>query len=178
MDWDEYYINMAEFISQKSKDRSTKVGCVIVGPDNEVRSTGYNGFPRGVDDSKDERHDRPVKYDYTEHAERNAIYNAARVGIPLKGCTLYLNWEPCPCTDCTRAVIQSGIVRIIGPDKPFGKPGSKDWQDDFQRSAEMLDEVGIERVTLINYDDCPTPRLHDGDIADLCMDSCDPYSGE
>lgn len=156
-DWDKYYIDMADFISKKSKDRSTKVGCVIVGPDNEVRSIGYNGFPRRVNDGKDSRHDRPAKYRYTEHAERNAIYNAARVGIPLKDCTLYLNWEPCPCTDCTRAIIQSGITKIVGPDKPFGKPGAHDWQEDFQFSGEMLDEAEIERVTYINYSDHPTP---------------------
>lgn len=177
MDWEKYYIDMAEFISQKSKDRSTKVGCVIVGPDFEVRSTGYNGFPRGVNDEADERHDRPTKYDYTEHAERNAIYNAARVGIPLKGCTLYLNWEPCPCTDCTRAIIQSGIIRVVGPDRPFGKPGTH-WQDNFIHSVNMLDEAGIERVTVIDYANYPTPGVSSGDIAGYCVDSYDPSSGE
>lgn len=147
-DWDEYYILMAEFVANKSKDRSTKVGAIIVGPDNEVRSTGYNGFPRDINDELDERHERPAKYEYTEHAERNAIYNAARVGVSLKGCTLYLNWEPCPCTDCTRAIIQSGIKRIIGPDRVFGKPGTH-WQDNFKASKEMLEEANIETIIYI-----------------------------
>lgn len=141
--WDQHFIDMAELISQKSKDRSTKVGAVIVGPDNEVRSTGYNGFPRSVNDLDESRHERPTKYDYTEHAERNAIYNAARVGIPTKGCSLYLNWEPCPCSDCTRAVIQAGIVKVVGPNRPFGKPGTH-WQDNFVHSKAMLAEAGIE----------------------------------
>lgn len=151
MNWDEYYLEMAELVANKSKDRSTKVGCVIVGPDNEVRSTGYNGFPRGVDDLEESRHNRPTKYSYTEHAERNAIYNAARVGIPLKGCTLYLNWEPCPCTDCSRAIIQSGIVAVVGPDKPFGGKGTH-WEENFKHSKEMLDEAGVQRITVINYE--------------------------
>lgn len=145
--WDEHFINMAELIAKKSKDRSTQVGCVIVGPDNEVRSTGYNGFPRGVDDDKAERHDRPAKYNYTEHAERNAIYNAARVGVPLKGCKLYLNFEPCPCADCTRAIIQSGIVAIVGPAKPFPGKGQL-WKESMKDSKEMLEEAGIKLETV------------------------------
>lgn len=143
--WDEYYVRMADLVASKSKDRSTNVGAVIVGPDNEVRSTGFNGFPRGVDDEVDSRHTRPVKYDFTEHAERNAIYNAARVGIATKDCTIYLNWEPCPCTGCTRAIIQSGITKIVGPDVKFAGAG-KHWEDDFKRATEMLNEAGIERV--------------------------------
>jgi len=145
MNWHKYYIEMARLVASKSKDRSTHVGAVIVGPDNEVRSTGYNGFPRMVDDEEDSRHDRPQKYDFTEHAERNAIYNAAKVGIPTKDCTLYLNWEPCPCTDCTRAIIQSGIVRIIGPDTPFPGKGTH-WSGNLDNAKQMLDEADIERI--------------------------------
>jgi len=144
MDKDKFFISLAELVSTESKDRSTKVGAVIVGPDKEVRSTGWNGFPRGVDDDNESRHERPAKYAFTEHAERNAIYNAARVGIPLKGCTLYLNWEPCPCPDCTRAVIQSGITKVVGPNKEFPNNTSKDWQESFKQSREMLAEAGIE----------------------------------
>lgn len=145
MKWLEFFIELTKLTARKSKDRSTKVGCVIVGPDNEIRSSGYNGFPRGVNDDIDARHDRPTKYDYTEHAERNAIYNAARVGIPTKGCTLYLNWEPCPCSGCTRAIIQSGIKRIVGPAIPFGGKGTH-WNDEFVNSRAMLKEAGIEVV--------------------------------
>ena len=147
MDWHKFFIDMATLVAGKSKDRSTHVGAVIVGPDNEVRSVGYNGFPRMVDDAKDERHERPTKYAFTEHAERNAIYNAARVGIPTKDCTLYLNWEPCPCSDCTRAIIQSGISRIIGPNIPFGGKGTH-WSDDAKLSVEMLNEAGVEVITV------------------------------
>lgn len=136
---------MASLVSSKSKDRSTRVGAVIVGPDNEVRSTGYNGFPRNIDDEVEVRHERPIKYAFTEHAERNAIFNAARVGIPLKGCTLYLNWEPCPCTDCTRGIIQAGITKIIGPNKAFPGKGAH-WEQDMKYSKEMLDEAGIDRI--------------------------------
>src|SRR5690242_7044614 len=109
--WDQRFMELAKLIATWSKDRSTKVGCVVVGTDNEVRSIGFNGFPRGVDDDVEERHERPAKYAWTEHAERNAIYSAVRVGISLKGCTMYLPWFPC--MDCARALIQSGIAELV-----------------------------------------------------------------
>lgn len=141
--WDQFFILLAQTIANKSKDRSTKVGAVIVGPDNEVRSIGYNGFPRGVDDNIDARHERPLKYLWTEHAERNAIFNAVRAGICTKGCKLYLNWEPFPCTDCTRAIIQSGITQIIGPNIKFNST-NPDWIKNFEISKQMLEEAKIE----------------------------------
>src|SRR4051812_31931200 len=98
--WDERFINLALHIAGWSKDESRKVGCLIVGPQGEIRSTGYNGFPRGVDDTLPGRNERPAKYQWTEHAERNAIYNAARVGTPLEGTSIYLPWFPC--VDCAR----------------------------------------------------------------------------
>src|SRR5689334_8457570 len=94
-DWDSRFMKLAQQIATWSKDRSRQVGCVIVGPSNEIRAAGFNGFPRGVDDLNERRHTRPAKYKWTEHAERNAIYNAARVGIPLQGSRMYLPWFPC-----------------------------------------------------------------------------------
>src|SRR5690349_7537513 len=105
-DWDSRFMELALLVGSWSKDRSRQVGCVVVGPDNEIRSTGYNGFPREVDDSVEARHVKPAKYRWTEHAERNAIYNACLIGTPLKGCKMYLSWFPC--MDCARAIAQSG----------------------------------------------------------------------
>jgi dCMP deaminase len=98
--WDRRFLELAAHIGSWSKDQSAKTGCVIVGPDRLIRSVGYNGFVRGVDDEVDSRHERPAKYSWTEHAERNAIYNAARIGISLAGATCYVNWFPC--ADCAR----------------------------------------------------------------------------
>src|SRR5258708_2603107 len=61
MKWDDYFMNIARAVSMRSKDHSRKVGCVIVGPDNEIRATGYNSFPRGINDNAPERHERPEK---------------------------------------------------------------------------------------------------------------------
>ena len=69
MDWDEYFFGISDAIRAKSKDESTKVGCVIVGPNHEIRSTGYNSFPRGVIDSLPERQERPLKYSWKEALE-------------------------------------------------------------------------------------------------------------
>ena len=90
MNWTEYFLGIAEQVKLKSKDESTQIGSVIVGMDNEILSTGYNSFPRGLDDSRPERQERPVKYNYIEHSERNAIFNAARIGVSLKNSTIYL----------------------------------------------------------------------------------------
>lgn len=143
MEWDQYFIEMATLVSKKSKDRSTKVGCVIVGPNHEVRTTGYNGFCRGINDDIDERHDRPEKYFWVEHAERNAIYNAARNGIPLEGCTAYVS-NLLPCADCTRGMIQSGIKRIMFCS---GEANEK-WSESFQRSLTMAREAKVEMLVL------------------------------
>ncbi len=138
--WDHRFMELARHIGQWSKDRSFGVGCVIVGPDREIRSTGYNGFPREVDDNVEERHERPAKYAWTEHAERNAIYNAARMGTALKGCTMYVPWYPC--MDCARAIIQSGISWLVC-EQP-------DWNDkarmetfQFDKVKEMFEEVSM-----------------------------------
>ena len=141
INWKKWHLGLTNWVSGKSKDRSTRVGAIIVDDDNTVIATGYNSFPRGVNDDIDERHERPAKYMYTEHAERNAIYNAARQ--ILKDKTLVLQYAPCPCHDCTRGVIQSGIKKIIVP-KGAWFPGVGDWTDSLKVSMEMLEEAGVE----------------------------------
>jgi dCMP deaminase len=135
--WDKYFMKMADHAASLSKDESTKLGCVIVGPDHEVRSMGFNSFPRGVNDDVPERQQRPLKYKWFEHAERNAVYNAARVGIPLKGCVLYCAWPPC--TDCARAIIQSGIVEVV----VLTLEVPERWCEDVGVSLQMLGEAGV-----------------------------------
>lgn len=145
-EWDKYHIGFAIHACSKSKDRSTKVGAFIVGPYNEPRSAGFNGFPRGVNDHVEGRHLRPEKYLFTEHAERNAIFNAARSGVSVDKCTMYMNFEPCPCADCARAIIQSGIIRLVGPNIKFEGKG-RQWEDSIAAGIVMLNEAGIQRIT-------------------------------
>lgn len=140
-EWDIRFFKLADYLSTWSKDKSTKVGCVIVGFNNEILSTGYNGLARLILE-KEERVSGADKYDWMEHAERNAIYNAVRRGISIENCRIYINWFPC--SDCARAIIQSGIKEIITtkPDLNHERWGLK-----FKIALEMLQEANI----LIRY---------------------------
>lgn len=141
-DWNERFLNLATHISQWSKDPSTKVGCVVVGPDHEIRSTGFNGLPRGIEDKDERLNNREIKYPMICHAEENAIMHAARIGISLKECTAYVTWPPC--TRCARSLIQAGILTVIYP-KNTKIPDR--WASDFELSMDMFKEAGIELKT-------------------------------
>ena len=142
MNWTEYFRNLANNVKLKSKDINTQIGAVIVGEDNEIVSTGYNSFPRGLDDTIEERQVRPEKYFWFEHAERNAIYNAARIGVSTKGTTMYLShWFPC--SDCARGIINAGITTIYC-DKPDDTSKSSSYIESFKRSREMLIEADVK----------------------------------
>ena len=139
MKWDLRFLKLAQHISKWSKDPSTKVGCIIVGEDREIRSTGFNGFPRGIEDSEDRLNDRTKKYPLICHAEENAIMHAARIGISLKGCMAYVTWPPC--NRCTRSLIQAGIKEIVIPNEV---KIPERWNDEFDLSMIMLNEANIE----------------------------------
>ena len=140
MNWDEYFINIAEQVKLKSKDNNTKIGVVLVGKNNEIVSTGYNSFPRGINDDVLERQEKPEKYFWFEHAERNCIYNAARIGVSTLGTTMYMTCG-ISCADCARAVISAGVEKIV---LRSGKGAmSPKWQESAERSNQMFKEAGI-----------------------------------
>lgn len=146
--WDAYFMEMARLVASKSKDRSMKCGCVVVGEGDVVVSTGYNGFPRGVDDDNEEYHKRPAKYIWTSHDAANAVFNAARSGTKLLDSRAYLNAHPC--VDCARALVQAGIIEVIIPmqaDDPFTKLGRwDDWKESFGNARDIF-EAGKVMVT-------------------------------
>ncbi len=136
--WDARFIDLAKHISEWSKDPSTKVGCVVVGEDREVRSTGFNGFPRGIEDTATRLNDRAQKYPMICHAEENAIMHAARIGISLKGCTAYVTWPPC--SRCARSLIQAGVSEVV---YPADSEIPERWREDFDISNQMMSEAGV-----------------------------------
>lgn len=144
MEWIEYFLNIAEQVKLKSKDQSTQIGAVIVGKDKEVLSTGYNSFPRGLDDSLQERQERPEKYFWMEHAERNAIYNAARIGVSLKNSTIYLT-SGLPCMDCARGIVNSGIKTVYCKQVCTTKNRDK-WDESQKKSLELLKECDVDVI--------------------------------
>ena len=139
--WSEYFMNLLGPISARSKDPNTQVGCLIAGPENNIISTGYNSFPRGIDDTRTERLERPEKYFWMEHGDRNAIYAVAR--RTLQGTTMYLTGMPC--MDCARAIVQVGIAEEV-----FDKERHDAWActtpkyaDDFKRVEQLFWEAKV-----------------------------------
>lgn len=138
----------AEAAMGRSKDRSTKVGAVVLDDDFNIRISGYNGFPRGVDDTVEARHERPLKYRWSAHSEENCVAQAARVGVSLKGCTILLT-SLFPCTGCSRMLIQAGIKRVIAPRVNIlgqSMDSRADWDEEAVIAMEMLAEAGVEVV--------------------------------
>lgn len=171
-------MTMCYQIARRSRDLSTHAGTVITTVDHVPVSFGYNSFPRGINfegeigkDGLPSRQSRidGEKYHWIEHAERNAIYNANRVGVPLMGARLYVNWVPC--TDCARAIIQSGISEVIIhkqgqmafdhsrlPDGSMWTAEEADkWDASHQKSWGMMEETGL--ITVKWFDD-----VLDGDV--------------
>ena len=131
-------VERAKAFSKESPDTSRKTGCVIDtsgGLFHKGLIYGCNNFPDGVLVTP-ERLSRPLKYVYTEHAERMAIYKAAAAGIELCGSTMYLSWYPC--ADCARAIVLSEIKRLV-----CFEP---DWSEErygFNDARQILSEGGV-----------------------------------
>lgn len=140
MTWDEYFFDLISCIKNKSKDNSTKIGCVIVSEDNEILSTGFNGFPRGVIDNISARYQRETKLFLTEHSERNSIYAAAKRGTSLNGSKIYVNGYPC--AECMRAIIQSGIKEVVIKDN--SKEFNERWKTSIEWAIIMAKEANIK----------------------------------
>jgi dCMP deaminase len=139
--WDKRFIEMAEVVSGWSKDPSSKIGAVVVNSERRILATGYNGFPRGIDDSPDRLNDRDEKHPRIIHAEMNALMNALYNGVSVKDCTIYVYGLPI-CPSCAKCVIQSGIRRIV---MPKGRTDKGNWQEVWDtQSLPMFKEAGVE----------------------------------
>jgi len=139
--WYKRFLELADHISQWSKDPSTKVGCVIVRPDKTIASVGYNGFPRNVDDCEERYNDRELKYLMVKHAEENAADFAKE---SLTGYTAYVTHHPC--SNCTGTLIQKGISCIVTrkPSDAFAERFKKS----FEASKIMIEEANIKLIII------------------------------
>ena len=132
--------NILREVALLSKDRNTQVGAIALDDNNNIVSTGYNGFSRGVNDDVEERHQRPEKYRWTSHAEENLVAQAAYMGKSLKDCTILVS-SLFACESCARMIIQSGIKKIIAPHVDEGN-----WKDSNSVAVTMFKEAGVEVV--------------------------------
>ena len=139
MEWHDYYFGFARHAATKSKD-STQVGAAIIGPNGEIRMTGYNGPPKGVLDLP-ERRERPAKYKFTAHAEQNAIAFAARNGVPTDDCIMYVTHMPC--AGCMKSIIQAGIRAVFIGDGTTSMP-----TDEFEAAEIMANEANVKVTRL------------------------------
>jgi dCMP deaminase len=142
--WDELFMRHAYLISSKSKDARTRIGAVLV-KDRRVISEGYNGLPANLNDDVPMRQQRPNKYFFFEHAERNAVFGCARVAVSSLGSIMYTCGIPC--ADCARAVIQGGIVELIvhkqwQENEVWIRQGQ--WSESCNAGKEMLLEAGVK----------------------------------
>lgn len=162
MNWNDYFLEIAEVVAAKSKDPHTKIGAVIVGPERQIVSTGFNGFPRKIAEV-DWRLERPIKYNFMVHAEMNAIYNAARHGIPLRGCHMFVTGLA-PCSKCAMGIIQSGIESVLGA-APAPGPSGK-WEEDAIFAQDLFLEAGIRLGGIQSHPQTPyVPLFGAHDIA-------------
>lgn len=139
------YIKLARYQAELfSKDPRTKVAAIFLAPEShECLTVSYNGFPRGVDETNQERWIPPTKYGYVMHAEVNGLCNACRSGTPMYNAICVVTLFPC--ASCAKALIQAGIKGIVTmePDLTCER-----WGSEFKLSMELFQEVGM-RLTLL-----------------------------
>lgn len=134
MKWDKRFLDLAKHVAQWSKDPGTQCGAVIVRPDRTIASIGFNGLPRGVEDSPERLLDRDKKLQYVVHAETNAILTAHE---QLKDYAIYV-WPFQPCCHCAAAIIQSGITEVHCPEFPVAR-----WSESFEIARTMFAEADV-----------------------------------
>ncbi len=134
-DWHKRFLDLCEHVATWSKDPSTKLGSVIVDDKKRIVSVGYNGFPRGVSDYEERYNDRPTKYLFVAHAERNALDNAPMM---VDNCTMYVTLLPC--NECAKSIIQKGITTVV-----TYPPERKDVFN-WNITLRMFDEAGVDVI--------------------------------
>lgn len=125
-----------------STDQVTRNGTVLVNQQGSMLMTGFNHHVKGYGEMP-EHHERPLKYNLTEHAERDVIFKAARLGIMTNGNTMVGNWVACP--DCARAIVIAGITRVICHHECMERTPSR-WVEMVNLGLEILQRGGVELI--------------------------------
>ena len=138
--WDQRFLDLAQHISQWSRDPSTKVGAVIVRPDNTVASVGFNGFPQKMYDTEEYYLNRDEKYSRIIHAEINAL---TFCNESVKNYTIYV-YPFMPCDRCFVQLVQAGMMRFVFP--KTSEEHLKRWGPAFDKVKKYAEECMVELV--------------------------------
>jgi len=136
--WHARFLQLTEVIAGWSKDPSRGVGAIIVSPDKQIVATGFNGLPRGFEDT-DDRLQRPNKYDFVVHAELNALIQCARNGVSPIGCSIYSSFSPC--VNCAISIVQAGIRSVVTYEI---EESDERWLESIEKSVRVFRESGVE----------------------------------
>lgn len=142
--WDFTFMLEAKLWATKSKDPSRKIGAVIVLNNRKTIATGYNGFPKYIEDKPEYLNDREKKYPRIIHAEMNAIHNALEYGNKVSGCSIYVYGLP-TCSSCAIQLIQAGINKVIYCD--INSDGSV-WSEENVLSMKLFDEAYVKHYSM------------------------------
>ena len=135
----EEFLRNAYCIAAQSRDSSSQNGATLVS-NGEIIGTGSNNFPIGVEFNAERASKRPDKYRFFEHAERNAIYSAARAGLKVFESVMFCPWAAC--CDCARGVINSGVASLVVHQERMDMTPER-WQDNVDDALNMMTEAGI-----------------------------------
>ena len=136
--WDKRFIELAKSVAEWSKDPKAKIGAVIVSKRDGAIALGYNGFPKGVENSVERLENNDIKQEMVIHAEQNALIIA---GSKAENATIYV-WGKPVCSRCAVIIIQSGIKRVVASNPDSDKKSK--WDETGQRAIQMFNEAGIQ----------------------------------
>ncbi len=114
---DHYFMNIAIEVSRRSTCTRRQIGAIIVSDVGEIKSTGYNGNPRGLPHCEEMGCIRDklkipsgtrLETCTAVHAEQNALIQA---GTHSRGSTLYSTIVPCPI--CARMILNAQVARVV-----------------------------------------------------------------
>lgn len=140
--WASRMLKLAKEVASWSKDESTKVGAVITTPDGSPLSWGFNGMPMGINDAVPERHERPHKYKWFCHAERNALDLAPS---SVENGVLFVTFSPC--SNCAQSIIQRKIKTVVIDSEHTADKMPERWKEDMTVAVDMLKEAGVSIIT-------------------------------
>ena len=135
-----YFRQLYRYAMNNSKDTSTQNAALLTDSGSGIIAIEWNNLPENINQSKN-RLERPNKYYYMEHAERNVLYKTIKMGMPTYGLTMYCPWYSC--SDCARAIIQCGIKRVIGHKEYFDRTPDR-WKESCAIGMEMMQEAGVK----------------------------------